>query len=365
MSTRTEFVSAQQAHSQLTTFFGEHLKNNIVFRYDTNTAYLQSNYVPTVVLERVQDYGRQIYNSPAGYQVTFIEFQSPINAIIHFMARETGQSFQQTIFLSPFELYEFWFTNNDKQEELSAYVNNSVGEDSFKQTSALKSRIDELVMEKQDLLNESIRLESEVETLKTTLSDVNRDWQVDQDELKKALKLLMKSEQTQSRASSSSYKDEQVQKLIKITKKQDKLITNFREQVASLERNQDDMERKLGEAYHNLDTIETAYKSLVKGSTYEEEYNELKRRMRIIVEVANGETSEQKEQSSQTKINSDEEPEETYVWARKAYQPPRLYRASEVADWQKTKSEMESLPVKKRPVKQVQKTLHYFYGYGK
>lgn len=362
MSTRTEFVSAQQAHSQLTTFFGNHLKNNIVFRYDTNTAYLQSNYVPSIVLERVQDYGRQIDNAPVGYQVTFIEFQSPINVIIHYTVRNTGQSFQQAICLSPFELYEFWFTNNDKQEELSAYVNNSVGDDSFKQTSALKSRIDELLIEKQDLLNESMRLESEVESLKTTLSDVNRDWQLDQDELKKVLKLLIKSEQKQSKG---QYSDEQVQKLIKITKKQDKLITNFREQVASFERNQDDMERKLGEAYHNLDTIETAYKSLVKGSTYEEEYNELKRRMRIIVEVANGETSEQKEQSSQTKVNSDEEPKETYVWARKAYQPPRLYRASEVADWQKTKSEMESLPVKKRPVKQVQKTLHYFYGYGK
>ena len=360
MSTRTEFVSAQQAHSQLTTFFGEHLKNNIVFRYDTNTAYLQSNY--NFGAERVQDMDIKFIIHLRD-TVTLLNFNHLLMRLF-ILWQEKQDKFSTNYILSPFELPNFGF-NNDKQEELSAYVNNSVGEDSFKQTSALKSRIDELLMEKQDLLNDSIRLESEVETLKTTLSDVNRDWQVDQGELKKALKLLMKSEQTQYTASASSYKDEQVQKLIKITKKQDKLITNFREQVASFERNQDDMERKLGEAYHNLDTIETAYKSLVKGSTYEEEYNELKRRMRIIVEVANGETSEQKEQSSQTKINSDEEPEETYVWARKAYQPPRLYKASEVADWQKTKSEMESLPVKKRPVKQVQKTLHYFYGYGK
>ena len=75
----------------------------------------------------------------------------------------------------------------------------------------------------------------------------------------------------------------------------------------------------------------------MSGTDYEQEFNDLKRRMKIIIEVAKGETVKSTDKSNQTpyKLNCD---------------PPLLSR-------------QKPMEQDKPEIKQVQKTLHYFYGY--
>lgn len=114
-----------------------------------------------------------------------------INTAIHATMFYSGNVGRQEVFITPAELNKFWFDAVDKYEELASYTNSSkfdVISDRDAKIKSLQGRIEDLVLEKEDLNDYASELEKSNKHLKKSLEEMRVDWETDQVELKKCLK---------------------------------------------------------------------------------------------------------------------------------------------------------------------------------
>lgn len=325
----SQFVLIEKAVSQLTSKYGDYLKTGINFGYENylnnpNNCYIQNNYLPALMVNRiVSTYDNQF---SVEWSLRGIYFVSPMNCVLYLSHRTMTNQSQHILCVTPAEMYNAWFENNDKYEELNSYVNNKWGDNSFKTTTALNERIEDLLLEKNDLLNDSMTLESEVKSYKSQIKELNESLNIMEKEHKKALKLLVSQdkriEDLESTKSTRNSDDS-----LKLIKKQDKIITRFRQQIENLERLRDGLDKKLSETTSEMEALKTSYDVAIKGSSYESEYKSLVKKLKMISLICQTGSSENE------RVNTDSV-EEQFV------------------------TRNTTLPPKKR---EIQRTLHYYY----
>lgn len=194
---QSQFYDTKSAANNLSQRLCIH-PNNILFNYDTGVT-TEGGYVPQELIERIINttyYYLNIYNNCC---LVGVHFNNPLYASLYFDGEMRGK---QDVFINYFELYKNWFESQDKLEELSSFTKTSEYKtlsDKDRKIKALESRIEELLLEKNDINEYSIQQEAEnkslkndVENLKTMNRDMNRSLELDQAELKKALKCCIK-----------------------------------------------------------------------------------------------------------------------------------------------------------------------------
>ena len=172
--------------------------NNILFVYDTNVN-TESGFIPLELIERIVNtsyYYLNIYNNCC---LIRIDFMTPLHAVLYFDGETRGK---QDVFINYFELYKNWFESQDKLEELTSYTKTNeykLLSDKERKIKALEERIQELLLEKSDINEYSIQQEHEnqilkntVENLKTQNNSLSESLELDQAELKNAIKCCIK-----------------------------------------------------------------------------------------------------------------------------------------------------------------------------
>lgn len=181
---QSRFLSKQSALQLLKTKLSLQ-ESNIYFNFNRNDmpelTHISIELVDRIV--NVANYNVQNYN----IRIVGISINTSIHATLFY----NGNVGRQEVFITPAELNKFWFDAVDKYEELVSYTNSSkfdVISDRDAKIKSLEGRIEDLVLEKEDLNDYASELEKSNKHLKKSLEEMRVDWETDQVELKKCLK---------------------------------------------------------------------------------------------------------------------------------------------------------------------------------
>jgi len=181
---QSRFLSKQSALQLLKTKLSLQ-ESNIYFNFNRNDmpelTHISIELVDRIV--NVANYNVQNYN----IRIVGISINTSIHATLFY----NGNVGRQEVFITPAELNKFWFDAVDKYEELVSYTNSSkfdVISDRDAKIKSLEGRIEDLVLEKDDLNDYASELEVSNKHIRKSLEEMRVDWETDQVELKKCLK---------------------------------------------------------------------------------------------------------------------------------------------------------------------------------
>ena len=180
-------------------------ESNIYFNFNSDDmpewAHISIELVDRIV--NVNNYNCHFHN----LQVVGLSINTSIHATLFY----NGNVERQEVFITPAELNKFWFDSVDKYEELVSYTNSNkfdIASERLNKIKSLEGRIEDLVLEKNDMSDYAAELETEIIRKNNTNNELRISWKTDQDELKKCLKCCIAQDQYTTKLKSKLHQKE-------------------------------------------------------------------------------------------------------------------------------------------------------------